>query len=299
MVRSQLKRMQGLSLVELAVSMAILSLLLAAILPVMTSGIGAGGKSEDSPTLSISESRLLLDEIDEAILGFLQTHHRLPCPDVNLDGREDCSVPSGGTVNPKEHGVSGDNKVHVGYLPVADLQIALNADEEWRRMSIEYGVYRQQQDSKDLAIQGNHYDQVPINHEPLCEEGKRACAVKYHEVTSGGSLHGSYLGKDMDETSDSKGTQLAKVYTESAYNPNILDFCHQITELARNRELSLSGSQRLFVKVSDSVSINPAYALSVSRSQKYSQVMVTRNEVKLVLLSSLVVLKKHLKSMTT
>ncbi|RRS10580.1 hypothetical protein EAG18_00710 [Pseudoalteromonas sp. J010] len=268
MVRSQLKRMQGLSLVELAVSMAVLSLLLAAILPVMTSGIGAGGKSEDSPTLSISESRLLLDEIDGAILGFLQTHHRLPCPDINLDGREDCTVPSGVTVNPTEHGVSGDNKVHVGYLPVADLQIALNADEEWRRVSIEYGVYRQQQDSKDLVIQGNHYSQVPVNHEPLCEEGKSDCAVKYHEVTSGGSLHGSYLGKDLDETSDSKGMKLAKAYTESVNNQNILDFCHQITSLARNRELSLSGGQRLYVKVSDSVSINPAYALSISRSQK-------------------------------
>lgn len=278
MVRSQLKRMQGLSLVELAVSMAILSLLLAAILPVMTSGIGAGGKSEDSPTLSISESRLLLEEIDDAILGFLHTHYRLPCPDINLDGREDCTVSSGITVNPAEHGVSDEGKVHVGYLPVADLQIALNADEEWRRVSIEYGVYRQQQDSKDLAIQGNHFNQVPVNHEPLCEEGKSDCAVnRYRVANSSTSLYSGYLGRSFNKTSDSDGLKQSDGYQTTTNTINTLDFCQQLTGLERGNEisdvLSAKKNQRLFterIKAENGTAgvIYPAYTLSISRSQK-------------------------------
>lgn len=70
----------GFSLVEMAIVLAIVTLLLAGLLPTISSQIEQQHRNE---------TRKQLEEIRSALIGFAVTNGRLPCPDTNNDGTED------------------------------------------------------------------------------------------------------------------------------------------------------------------------------------------------------------------
>ena len=93
--------LRGFTLIELAVVIAIVALLLGALLvPLATQVQGR----------NIKETQRSLKEIKEALLGYAVTQGRLPCPDTDRDGLEDCAV-----ANPWD--------VLEGFLPWQDLTV--------------------------------------------------------------------------------------------------------------------------------------------------------------------------------
>lgn len=67
----------GFSLVEMAIVLAIVGLLLAGLLPTISSQIEQQRRNE---------TRKYMDEVRDALLGYAVTNKRLPCPDTNGDG---------------------------------------------------------------------------------------------------------------------------------------------------------------------------------------------------------------------
>ena len=76
--------MRGFTLVELAVVLAIVGLLLGALLRPMAGQILARQNKETDG---------FLDEIDQALMGYVVSFGRLPCPDTDGDGIEDFNPP--------------------------------------------------------------------------------------------------------------------------------------------------------------------------------------------------------------
>lgn len=104
-----MKRARGYTLIELSVGLGILGLVLVA---VWRFGFVANqriAEAEIPPALTIAE---------EALLGFAAARHRLPCPDANRDGLEDCAAST-------------------GVLPVLTLGLARAGMGQ-----IRYGIYR-------------------------------------------------------------------------------------------------------------------------------------------------------------
>lgn len=75
------KKQQGISLLELA----ILTSLLAVIAGI---GFGAFNKQQTRNDYLVTESSIFAAE--DILVNYLQTNLRLPCPDTNQDGKEDC-----------------------------------------------------------------------------------------------------------------------------------------------------------------------------------------------------------------
>ncbi len=93
----------GMTLIELAVVLAIVGLMAGAIVPLARSYF------QDRIRNQISTR---LDEDRNALLSFWDTHQALPCPDTNGDGQPDCS--------------SGAGNVLYGTLPFAVLGVPPN-----------------------------------------------------------------------------------------------------------------------------------------------------------------------------
>lgn len=93
----------GFSLIELAVVLVIIGLMLGGLLVPLGTQIESDKRKENAATL---------ESIKDALIGFAIINQRLPCPDTNADGREDCPsvAPDGG---PKG-------------LPFADLGVSRN-----------------------------------------------------------------------------------------------------------------------------------------------------------------------------
>jgi prepilin-type N-terminal cleavage/methylation domain-containing protein len=90
----------GFSLVEMAIVLAIIALLMAGLLPTLSSQIEQQKRNE---------TRKYMDEVREALLGFVVANKRLPCPDTNGDGSENspCTTTASqfGTLPYKDLGV--------------------------------------------------------------------------------------------------------------------------------------------------------------------------------------------------
>ena len=99
----------GFSLIEVAVVLAVTAVIGLAIWKLLPAVRGA--TTEDSPQQQILDAQ-------QALEGFVLLKHRLPCPDTNDDGEEDCG------------GVSS-----AGALPYKTLALAKN-------MGIRYGAFR-------------------------------------------------------------------------------------------------------------------------------------------------------------
>jgi hypothetical protein len=105
------KMIRGFSLLELAIIVLILGLL-----TTLTWKFLAHRVQQQVAVTTHS----LLERADWALTGFIMSHHRLPCPDTNQDGMEDCAATS-----------------QVGTLPYRTLGFA-----DARAGQIRYGVLR-------------------------------------------------------------------------------------------------------------------------------------------------------------
>ncbi len=115
-----MRRQQGYSLLELAIALAVLSLVVGVLF--RFSGL--------SVQYTASElERDLLRAADSALIGFVLSNHRLPCPDNNADGNEDCTPAAG-----------------VGGLPYRTLGLP-----DARAATMRYGVYRNRNASSAAA----------------------------------------------------------------------------------------------------------------------------------------------------
>lgn len=80
----------GFSLLELAIIVLILGMMTVLLLPVFDARL----RKQESVSI-----HSLLERADWALTGFIMAHHRLPCPDTDRDGRENCSAsPETGTL---------------------------------------------------------------------------------------------------------------------------------------------------------------------------------------------------------
>ncbi|MEQ1674083.1 MAG: prepilin-type N-terminal cleavage/methylation domain-containing protein, partial [Candidatus Nitrotoga sp.] len=73
------KHQAGFSLIELAIVLLIVGLLLGGLIPTLSSQI---------EQQRINETRKQLEEIKQALTGFVIANGRLPCADTNADGEE-------------------------------------------------------------------------------------------------------------------------------------------------------------------------------------------------------------------
>lgn len=105
----------GYSLIELSIGLTVMGAIAIAI------GLFT---SSANKTIERIESPITLRVADNALVGFIAANHRLPCPDTNGDGREDCGL------------IAGVQSAVIGQLPVVDLGLA-RAD----MLTIRYGVF--------------------------------------------------------------------------------------------------------------------------------------------------------------
>ncbi|MGC9455899.1 MAG: hypothetical protein ACP5DC_00115 [Halothiobacillaceae bacterium] len=75
--------------------MALLAATVAVGLFAVVAMLGYSAKTLYDHRLQVDTRAQLLDEGERALLGFLAEHHRLPCPDVDGDGEEDCAPCAG------------------------------------------------------------------------------------------------------------------------------------------------------------------------------------------------------------
>lgn len=113
---------QGYSLLELA-----MVVLIAGLVTMLTLGLLVQVTSRSAEQFD----RGLLQQADQAVLGFAFIHDRLPCPDSNGDGFENCSA-------------------SVGDFPQASVGVALK-----RGQSLRYSVYR---GDNDLSTASNVFN---------------------------------------------------------------------------------------------------------------------------------------------
>lgn len=125
---------KGFSLIELAVVIVIVGLIIAAI-PILVpnfSQLFSEKRSIDNTVL-----------IGQNLKGFAITHSRLPCPDINNDGLEDCA-----------------DAVQVGTVPHKTLNLADTATNIYG-IPLQYGVYRAatliDSTDADLAVLKDRY----------------------------------------------------------------------------------------------------------------------------------------------
>ncbi|MDR0771390.1 MAG: prepilin-type N-terminal cleavage/methylation domain-containing protein [Burkholderiales bacterium] len=84
-------RPRGFSLLEMAVALTILALLAVALWKFIPQWRVVDETQSPQTQLAVA---------DEAIVGFVMTHYRLPCPDVDGDGKEDRTPSNDGCANP-------------------------------------------------------------------------------------------------------------------------------------------------------------------------------------------------------
>lgn len=107
------KYVSGFSLVEMAIVLAIVALLLGGLLPTISSQIEQQRRNE---------TRKLMDETKEALLGFAISKGHLPCPASQVSGIEDRD----GTT------LACNSNRRVGFLPWATLGV--NQLDGWGRL---------------------------------------------------------------------------------------------------------------------------------------------------------------------
>lgn len=114
------KRLQGYSLVELAVTLVVTGIIGLAVwrlLP-LTRPVAVG-----DPAIRI------LRESEQAVLGFAMRSHRLPCPDVDGDGLEDCDAANvQGELPLRSLGLATPVRLRYGVYRAASVSAVVDAD---------------------------------------------------------------------------------------------------------------------------------------------------------------------------
>lgn len=136
---------RGFSLLELVVVISVIGVSAAVIGSLSRDG---GSNGDGSQQAGGGDNGRALDMAQRQVLGFVRSNERLPCPDRDGDGREDCADGDG-------------NPVHDGALPYRSMGLAapvLNASDR----PLRYAVYRRARshvpDDADLARRLNRYE---------------------------------------------------------------------------------------------------------------------------------------------
>ncbi len=129
--RPPLHRCQGFTLLELAALLALLAGLVFALL-YKTTDVSVQRATQDSTSV--------LASADAQLRQFAAWHGRLPCPDSNGDGIEDC----------------GSVKGSLPYRTLGQATIGYTAGEQGAR-ALRYGVYRNAEQNADLAVAAERF----------------------------------------------------------------------------------------------------------------------------------------------
>ena len=117
----------GFTLIEMAVVLVIGGIIISIMATVLPSLLQAG---------KIKKSQAILEKVDYAVQGFVSATGRFPCPDINMDGKEDRE--DGGT-----SGNTADDRCahYVGDIP--HITLGLSSGEDVWGNSIRYGIYQE------------------------------------------------------------------------------------------------------------------------------------------------------------
>lgn len=120
---------KGYSLIEVAIALVVIGVITMATIQVYNSASYYKNQSLANSWLAKSK---------QAIVQFAQTNYRLPCPDIDANGFEDC----GGTQQ------TGSLPVHTLGLPVSSQVSDLVAGHQ----NVIYGVFRDSANNADLTV---------------------------------------------------------------------------------------------------------------------------------------------------
>ena len=110
---------RGFSLIELAISLAIVAVLITGLLVPMATQIGQR---------KVAVTEKTLEDVKNALLGFAAAHGRLPCPASDPGGGVEAFAPAGGG-NPAGDATNGRCLNSVGFVPGRTLSLTpLDAD---------------------------------------------------------------------------------------------------------------------------------------------------------------------------
>jgi len=185
---------RGFSLVEMAVSLAVIGLLV---------GIGAQLLSDYRQRTDTQRQENLAQTrtIERAIHGFVQANSRLPCPDISRDGLEQCNDATGA-------------RLAAGYLPYKTLQLYQEPERSWAA-EVAYAAYRAT--DADTAVLQQKYSTVGDNHASACS-GSDSTACTVDQATA------------AIPTATTSGYDLR--YSMSSSSLNLLDFCTVLGDAA-------------------------------------------------------------------
>jgi len=160
----------------MAVGALLIGVVVAVAARLVTSSAAGGGAGGTGAALDINstENPLARPAIDQAIRGFYLSQRRLPCPDLDDDGLENC----GG--------------VAYGSLPYRSLGLSPSREFGWL-VPVGYGVYKGA-GTADLTVAGNHYKLRPARVDPACNSATPAASCTVSEalnIAAGVSLRAS------------------------------------------------------------------------------------------------------------
>lgn len=121
---------RGFSLLEMAMALSIIAVLVVA---------ASAALRPSADRASAAAARQFQDRVRQALVNFAETHHRLPCPDADADGSEDCD----GT------------GLRTGGVPYYTLDMVIGTDMSGTRNGVEnllYGVHRRQDGQLDADL---------------------------------------------------------------------------------------------------------------------------------------------------
>lgn len=141
-------RQSGFSLIELSLTIVVFGIILAVVsylILAMNNTVSGSkaAKTQDSTLISMNYNDGGQATLKKALLFYIKNNSRLPCPDVNNDGLEDCDIAN-----------------HVGNLPYRDLGYSAPVVDS-RNNPVRYGVYRNVNptaaDDADLTVNQDRF----------------------------------------------------------------------------------------------------------------------------------------------